>query len=335
MVEVIPGIYQIKLPLPTPDILLGYINTYLIQGNNEYLLIDTGWDTEEALNSLERQLAEIGAGFRDISHIVLTHIHPDHYGLAGRLKQLSQAKLALHYREKDLIESRYVDMNSLLQQMAHWLYTNGVATNELPELQTASLGVRKFVTPVFPDITLHGNEVISIGSFNFKVLWTPGHSPGHISLYEPTQRLLISGDQILPTITPNIGLHPQSDSNPLGDYLNSLNQLSQLDINLVLPGHENPFTGLKQRIKELMWHHERRKSEILEIMKDESRTGYQIATEVTWVTDIIANGVAWMSLTPLDKRLAIMETLAHLELMRFNGKIDKFSKNSTIYYKRI
>lgn len=331
MIKIIPGIYQIQLPLPNAS--LEYVNTYLAQGDNGYLLVDTGWNTDEAFGSLERQLIEIGIDFEDISQIIVTHIHPDHYGLAGRLKQLSKAKLALHHLAKGLIDSRYIHMERLLQQTAHWLHINGATDNELPQLQIASVGMAKFVVPALPDVTLHGNEMISTGLFNFKVLQTPGHSLGHIALYESTQKILISGDHILPTITPNIGLHPQSGNNPLGDYLNSLNQLKQLDVNLVLPGHENPFTGLQQRIEELILHHEQRNAEILENIKTKPKTAYQIATEITWMSDASANGIGWESLTPFDKRLAITETLAHLELMRFSGKVDKFSRESIIYYK--
>ena len=330
MTEVIPGIYQLKIPLPTKEILLGYVNVYLVQGDNGCLLVDTGWDTEEAFDSLEKQLAEIGINFKDISQIIATHIHPDHCGLTGKLKQLSQAKIALHYLEKDFIEPRYKNMDKLLCQIAEWLHTNGVPNEELTKLQTASLGMAKFVTPALPDVTLYGGEIISTGVFNFQVLWTPGHSPGHISLYEPTKKVLISGDYILPKITPNIGLHPQSGTNPLGDYIDSLNTTKKLDVNLILPGHENPFTGLQSRIEELIQHHQQRNSEILETLNAKTKTAYQISTEVTWGSDI--NGVGWDNLTPWDRRLAILETIAHLEAMRFAGKVDKFLKNSIIYY---
>ena len=328
MNEVIPGVYQLQLPLPNPA--LEYVNTYLVRGDNKCLLIDTGWNTKQAFDSLKKQLDEIGIDFQNISEIVITHIHPDHYGLAGRLKSLSNAQLYLHELEKDFIKSRYVNMDELLQQLEQWLQVNGVPASELSELQTASVQMKKFVDPVPPDITLHGDETISIGSFSFKVLWTPGHSPGHISLYEPTQKILISGDHILPTITPNIGLHPQSSVNPLGDYLNSLNGLKQLEVNLILPGHEKPFSGLQQRIEELLCHHNQRNSEILETIKAKPKTAYQIATEITWMADI--NGVGWQKLAPWDKRMAVLETLAHLESMRFGDKLDKFSRDGTIYY---
>ncbi len=329
MTEVTPGIYQLELPLP-PGSSIKYVNAYLVQGDNEYLLIDTGWNTEEVFEALKGQLAEIGVGFKDITQIVVTHIHPDHYGLAGRLKQLSPANIALHHLEGKLIGSRYIDMERLLQQIKQWLHINGVAVNELPELQTASLGMEKFVAPTSPDVIFRGGETVAIGSLNFQVIWTPGHSPGHISLYEPTQKILVSGDHILPTITPNIGLHPQSSSNPLADYLNSLNRLKQLDVALILPGHENPFNGLEARIEGLIQHHKQRNAEILEALAAKSKTAYQVSTGITWMSDI--DGVGWHSLSPRNKRLALLETVAHLESMRVDGKVNKFSRDSITYY---
>ena len=324
MKEVIPGIYHLQLPIP--DSHMGHVNTYLVRGDDGYLLIDTGWNSEEAFNSLKKQLAEIGIDLEDISQIVVTHTHPDHFGLAGRLKQLSQAKIALHYLEK----ARYTDMDEVFLQIEQWLHINGVPVNELPKLQV-SLEMSNFGIPTLPDITLRGGETISTGVFNFQVLWTPGHSPGHISLYEPTQKILISGDHVLPTITPNISLNPLSSNNSLDDYLNSLNTVKQLEVSLVLPGHEQPFTGLQLRIEGLIQHHKQRNAEILKTLKADSKTAYQVSTGITWLSDV--NGVSWQELTPWDKRIAVFETLAHLESMRNNGRVDKFFRNSTIYYR--
>jgi len=313
-----------------PEGSLKYINAYLVQGDNGYLLVDTGWNTEEAFDSLKKQLAAIGINIKDISQIVLTHIHPDHYGLVGKLKRLSRAEIALHYLEKDLIKSRYINTDNLLQQIARLLHTNGVPPAESSELQTASMGMLKFIAPTLPDVTFHGGETIPTGVFTFQVLWTPGHSPGHICLYEPTKKALLSGDHILPTISPHIGLHPQSSDNPLGDYIDSLNTVKQLDANLILPGHEDPFTDLAARIEKLIQHHKQRNSKILALIKAKPKTAYQISAGMTWLSD--KNGVNWQNLSPWNKRLAISETMAHLETMRIGRKVDKFLRNGTVYY---
>jgi glyoxylase-like metal-dependent hydrolase (beta-lactamase superfamily II) len=326
--EVFPGIYQLNMPFPdkVPDT----VNAYLVQGTDDWLLIDTGWKTKESASALERQVKEVGARFEDITQIVATHFHPDHYGFAGRLKEICGAKLYLHHIEKTFIAERYMNMDNLLEQVTQWLRINGVPEKESPLLQKASLKVRKFVAPALPDIELYGGENITCGNFCFEAIWTPGHSPGHISLYEPNKKLFFSGDHILPTVTSNISLHPQSTEDPLRDYINSLESLESLEVDLVLPSHEHVFTGLKQRIKELIEHHEARKSAIMEVIKHEAKSAYAIAAEIPW----IVNGkiVPLKKLVHFDKRLAVLETLAHLEFLRIDGKVEKNLSNGTAYY---
>ena len=113
--EIVPGIHQLKLPVPIPSGQLTDVNAYLVQGEDGCLLVDTGWNTRQTFSSLERQMAEIGVGVEDISLILITHFHPDHYGLVGKLKRRCQAKIALHRVERDFIGSRYISMDSLVQ----------------------------------------------------------------------------------------------------------------------------------------------------------------------------------------------------------------------------
>ena len=333
MTEIVPGIHRLKIPLPGKDVVLGYVNVYLIEGKNGHLLVDTGWNTDEAFDSLEKQLSEIGVRFQDISQIAITHTHPDHYGLAGKLQQLCGARVILHQIASGLIDSRCAHMDALLEQVAEWLKINGVPSDILVELQTASSGMANYVTPATPDFTLYGDETIACGASKYRSIWTAGHSPDHICLYEPDRKILISGDHILPTITPNIGLHPQSTDNPLGDFFDSLNTVKSLDVSLVLPGHENPFNNLQLRIDEIFQHHNRRNQEILATMRTGSKTAFQIANEITWLSD--TNGVGWQKLSPLDKRLAVLETAAHLEFMRFDGKTDKLVEDDVTHYQSL
>ena len=327
MTEITPGIYWLRLPTTMPQFNVEEVNAYLVEGDSGYLLVDAGWNTDYTLDSLQKQLAEIGITVGDISRIVITHVHPDHYGLAGRLKQMSGASLAFHEIEKGFIASRYVNMDALLEQTATWLGVNGVPPDELAGIRDATLGLEQYIVPTQPDVALHGGEEISTGKFTFKVLWTPGHSRGHICLYEPDKRVLISGDHILPTITPNIGKHPQSGENTLGNYLDSLKDIRKLDIGLVLPGHETPFDKLRPRLDELIRHHQARNREILAAVKAHPKTAYQIATEITW--RVTGN---WQSMPPPHQRLAISETLSHLELMTINGRVDMLSRDGVVYY---
>jgi glyoxylase-like metal-dependent hydrolase (beta-lactamase superfamily II) len=318
MTEIIPGIYWIKLPMLDDDAGLDFVNAYVIKGNNGYLLVDAGWNTDKAFAALNNGMKEIGSDIKEISQILVTHVHPDHYGMAGRIKKLSGASLAMHHIEKGFIDSRYVSMDFLINQIDQLLLANGVPPKMITELSKATLGLEQYVVVTYPDITLHDDETITTGLFNFKVIWTPGHSSGHICLYEPEKKIMISGDHVLPTITPNVSVHPQAIENPLGRYLDSLNELKRLEVEIALPGHENPFKDFKKRIDRILKHHEQRNGEIIKALGDKARTSFQIAQEIKW-------GLkgTWQSLPDFHKRIAILETLAHLEMMAARGRVDR------------
>ena len=335
MTELIKGIYRLKIPLSIEikGNTFGYVNTYLILGNSGYLIVDPGMNTDNALAALKNQLAEIGADFKDISRIVVSHFHPDHGGIVGTLQQLTRAKFLIHSLENYFTYSENPQAANPLQKMSELLRENGAPVEKLSKAHMVLMKLNEFVAPVHPDVLLQGGEIISTGIFTFQVLWTPGHSPGHICLYEKDKKILLSGDHILPTITPNIGLHNRSDANPLDDYIHSLNILKPLDVDIILPAHENPFTGLTTRIDELTQHYEKRKADILTTITTSPKTAYQICEGITWQKDV--GGTSWHRLSSFDKRLAVMETLAHLKSMHIDGKVEKFSRDSILYYKAI
>jgi glyoxylase-like metal-dependent hydrolase (beta-lactamase superfamily II) len=327
MPEITPGIHWIKMPISLEESTLSHINIYLIEGDKGYLLVDSGWNTDKSFATLHNYLLKIGAGFEDIKQIAVTHVHPDHYGMAGRIKKLSGATIAMHHLEKGFIEPRYISMEELLHQTDRLLIANGVPRDFADKLRDATLGLENYIVPTLPDITLHDGETIGTGKFTFRVIWTPGHSSGHICLYEPEAKILLSGDHILPKITPNISLNPQSIENPLGRYLKSLQEIRQLDIKLTLPGHDRPFTRLVPRIDEIIRHHGQRNAEILEVIEAGTRTAYQIAQKISW-----GDNNAWQDLPPFHKRMAVFETLAHLEMMAAENRIDKLPRRGIIYY---
>ena len=186
----------------------------------------------------------------------------------------------------------------------------------------------EFVTVTFPDRVLYGGETISTGTYDLDVIWTPGHSPGHICLYEPLNQLLFSGDHILPSTTPNVSYHIQSGDNPLGDYISALHKLQNLPVTKVLPAHEHLFTDLPGRIEQIVNHHDKRKTEIQQAMGKEPRRAYEISSQITWNVP----GLIWEQFPPLHKRGAVTETIAHLECMRWEGKVKRITKGDSISY---
>lgn len=327
--EIVRGVHQIKLPLPA-GAALSHINTYLIEGSKGNLLVDTGFDTPEAFAALRDGLRDGGFGFKDISQIIVTHIHPDHYGLAYKLKQMSGATVAFSEIEQRFLESRYANSDKLLEEVQLLFKRNGVPEDDLSELTEAALAVKQFVGLVSPDVKLKNGDKISTGSSELKVFLTPGHSPGHICLYEPKRKFLFSGDHILPDIFPHVGLHPQSGENPLGDFFNSFEPMANLEVNFIFPGHGSVFSGFKLRVGELFHHHEQRQLAIMKVIRDNPKTAYQIATEIPWMP--AGEAVQFEQLSVFDKRLAVMETLAHLRLLALEGKAERITQQDIDLY---
>jgi glyoxylase-like metal-dependent hydrolase (beta-lactamase superfamily II) len=329
MTEVFPGIHWLQLPITMKQSSLAFINVYLVEGTDGYLLVDSGWNTEESFIALKKGMAKIGAEVKDISQIVVTHVHPDHYGMAGRIKKLSGATISMHHIEKDFIRPRYIDMEALLHLTDRMLVANGVPRSEMIRMRDATVGLEQYIVSAMPDRVLHEGEGITTGKFNFRIIWTPGHSSGHICLYEPDKKVLFSGDHILPKITPNIGVHPQSIENPLGRYLKSLQDMRQMDVALTLPGHDKPFTNLRLRIDEIIHHHEVRNQEILTVMGPDRRTAYYIARKITW-----GDNSHFQDLPDFHKRIAVFETLAHLEMMTAENLLHKQPVKGIISYRQ-
>ena len=325
--ELLPGLYQLKVPIPNSP--LGWVLPYLIRGDDGYTLVDSGWNTPEAFAALEDELRDVGITFDDLTRLLVTHVHPDHYGLAGRIKEVCGARVIIHQRERDFIRSRYREPEQLLERMAAWLVEHGVPEEDVQDLQSAAMPVRGFVVPVEPDDVLWGGETIDLGLYKFEVYWTPGHSPGHICFFDRTQRIILTGDHVLPTITPNVSLHPQQMGNPLGDYLASLQRLEPLEVDDVFPAHEHAFKDLHGRLREISVHHEERMSEMLAIIGDGRATGYEVASGTAWATGTFDSFSSWM------RRAALSETLAHLEFAVQGGLLRQVREGDLAKYERV
>ena len=326
--EVINGVHQIKVPFPKG--FSGSTNAYVIAGEKGNILIDSGWDTPETLWAFREGLKAENLKFQDIKTIIITHIHPDHYGLAGKIKQLCGAKVAMHRAEAELIDSRYKDFAELIERVEDELKSNGVPQEELLDLKNASLWMRDFVTFEQPDIMLNDGDSVGNGSFKLQVIRTPGHSPGHICLYESRRRLLFSGDHVLYETNPVVGCNPQSGDNPLGDYLSSLQKLKDFKISFVFPGHGPTFNGLGLRVDRIISLHDERKKELMRFLESGLKTAYQIAQETTWEAD--GGGVTFDSLNSWDKRLAVMKTIASLKLLASEGSAGSVEMNAVFFY---
>jgi glyoxylase-like metal-dependent hydrolase (beta-lactamase superfamily II) len=327
MPELYPGIYQVTLTLKgfSP----GSVNLYLLRNQSGLAIIDTGWDLPTAVESLQDQLRGMGWKYSDINTVLITHCHSDHLGMVNRLKRENQAAVYLQRHEMELINMRYTTRNDYWQKTDEYLYRHGLPPAEMPALGYPLPQITELVPP---DVWLDGGETIRVGDFVLQVINTPGHSPGHVAYYEPRLKLLFSGDTVLPTIATNAATHIQIMTNPLQQYLDSLQTLLEMDIAMVLPGHQYPFSDYRGRIAELIERHYQRSESVQAIFRQNRgpSNAYDIAGRITWSQKVAM--VNWSQLSTWDKRLAMQQSVAHLEFLVFAHKLSRISQNDKIYY---
>ena len=308
-----------------------------VRSRTSKLLVDAGWDCDDAFDALERQLGEIGLGFDAISQVVITHAHPDHYGLMGRITRCCGAKSALHKADCDVIEAVAQDRAGRAWEHAEELRANGVPEEELRILAGAFVAAANTVRYLDqPDVVLQGGERLSTGLFDLDVVFSPGHSPGHVCLYETEKRILFSGDHVLPQITPHVNMVPYYTDNPLAVFIDSLKRVDKLEADIVLPAHEYVFEDLHGRIAELLCHHESRLEHALEAIRHEAKTAYQVASEMPWMAEAgSGEEMAFSELDAAGRAMAAGEAWAHLEYLRFESKVEQETKDELVLYKAV
>jgi glyoxylase-like metal-dependent hydrolase (beta-lactamase superfamily II) len=162
--------------------------------------------------------------------------------------------------------------------------------------------------------------------WGLRTIWTPGHSPGHVCFYSDDRRLLLSGDHILPRITPNISVHAQQPPNPLGDYLESLAKVRGLEADEVLPGHEYRFADLAGRIDEITAHHADRLEEIMEVIAAHpGSSAWEITLRLHWSRP-------WDDIQLFMQRQANGETLAHCVLLELHGRVQRNGRSPDLFF---
>jgi glyoxylase-like metal-dependent hydrolase (beta-lactamase superfamily II) len=311
---VAPGVTTITLPMPWE---LETVNVHLVELDDGYMLIDSGIGTPESFEALSAALEERNIDWPDIKVLFLTHLHPDHIGLSWKILKLSGARLLMHRTEVEYLE--LVSQESRAPFFLDAMQKAGVPDDLQARLDHALRDVRRQFRPHRPDWILEGGEDIPVRGGFLRAIWTPGHSPGHLCLYSPEHRYLISGDHILEYITPNIGWHPDHDM--LAQYLDSLALLIPFDVDLVIPSHGGPFRDHRRRIQETTEHHAARCGQILKHIAAEPLTANHIVERV-WPRKLSA----------FHHHFAVFEILAHLEYMSRRGEIVPETRNGGTQY---
>ena len=318
--KILDDIHQLEIPMEHNP--LGKTFSYLF--TNDRILIDTGVPTEGAYRGLLRQLNEHGLEPKDIEKIILTHLHNDHIGLAETLQSKGAEILASRVasERQEAIQREYKNLYELTVEETR-LFGGSQYLNFLERFVYAFRDVPK---PLRIDKTLEDGEIIEMTEETLNVIWTPGHAQEHIVLYSPKNKILFSGDHVLPKITSHIALHSYENRDPLKDYLGSLEKVRDLDVDLVLPGHEWNFTNLAERVDQLRTHHRNRLQEIKNTLMDGPKTVYQVGSMVRWESR------PWPEMSFWTKRMAATETYAHLIYLRNRDEITEEKRGKVLYF---
>lgn len=319
--EILPALYKIEIPLPGNP--LKTLNSYLIKGEERSLIIDTGMNREECLREMSSALKKLSVNLSKTDFFI-THLHSDHTGLTGNLAGHG-SKIYFNRLEASMVnpgtaEEHWRNLDTIYKE-------HGFPENELERAMKSHPGLIYGPKRYIEFTIVREDDIIRAGGYTFRCIETPGHSPGHMCLYEPDRKILICGDHILFNITPNIAFWPEME-NPLAAYLSSLEKVYSLNVDLVLPGHRSHWNDHRSRIKELQEHHHARLNEVLFALEEGGKTAYQVAPCISW--DIKYR--SWDSFPPQQKWFAVGETIAHLKYLEAIRMIRGKKKEQTIIF---
>lgn len=308
-VEALPtGIDHLALPTPFP---VGPVNAYLLLGAAP-TIVDPGMVWGDTTDLITDGLARHGLTIDDLEQVVVTHGHPDHFGAAGWIAANSDAVVVTGRPEAPKLLGR-LDRD----RMRGLVELLGIPEDVRDTFSGFYDGVRTLTHPIDPDrlVLLDDGDTIDAGGRTWHAHVTPGHAVGHLSLYDPTDRTLLSGDHLLACITPNPVLEPDPGTpegrrRSLVEYIESLDRFCRLDPVTVLPGHGPRFTGVEVLARAMRAHHHDRADEILSALR---RTGEPTPYELV--------GAVFPELTGFSIMLGISEIVGHLDLLEADGAV--------------
>jgi glyoxylase-like metal-dependent hydrolase (beta-lactamase superfamily II) len=326
--ELAPGLW--RLPLPIPGHTLGGVCAFLVRDRDGYVLIDSGMDILPCVEALDGHLAALGVPGAALHTIVATHCHPDHLGQAARLRARSDARVWLHALDAPLVHPAHPTGDADLEALAVWLARHGFPPEEAAQAR-ASVDTGQGATSLLePDRLLEGGETFVVGPYRFEVVWTPGHTPGHVCLFETTRRLLLTGDHLFARAAPNVRLMSYSPIDTMGRYLASLERIARLQAERALPAHGEPFDQVAERAGEVVRHQRDRRERLRSMMTDRPQTAYELA-QVVWGPGA---RTTWASFHGRLRRNAALTLAAHLEQLALDGEIARQADNGVVGFSR-
>jgi glyoxylase-like metal-dependent hydrolase (beta-lactamase superfamily II) len=303
--------------MPIPGHTLGGVCAFLVKDHDGYALIDSGMGIPACAEAMDGHLAALGVPISALHTIVATHCHPDHLGGAADLRARSDARVWLHALDAPLVNPQHPVGDADLDALATWLRHHGFPVDEAETARHSvdSYNGRSFLLE--PDRLLEGGETFALGPYRFEVVWTPGHTPGHVCLFETTRRLLLTGDHLFARAAPNVRLMSYSPADTMGQYVTSLGRIAALPADLALPAHGEPFSPVADRAHEVIRHQLDRRERLRAMMTARPQTAYQCA-QVVWGPGA---RTTWDTFHSRLRRNAALTLAAHLEWLAIDGKI--------------
>ena len=313
-----------RIVVPTP-FAVGPANVYVVTAD-PVTMIDSGTNTPETENALMLGLADIGVYPEQIARVVVSHGHPDHFGLAPRIRELSGATVMAGQADLPKLTSD----RTMLHATGRLLLGEGMPMATLVEMgeRGESRSFRDLHPRVDGAVGLRDGDRLTFDGFDLEVLHLPGHTAGHICLYEPASGVLFSGDTLLLEITPNPLLEPDPEDpserrKSLVQYTATLDRLADLPLSTVYPGHGPVIEAPHELIEDMRRHHRRRAADLEGRLTADGKTGWQLAVEL------------FPNLEGFDNFLAVSEVVAHMDLLVQEGRAGTVLRDGVTYYVKL
>jgi glyoxylase-like metal-dependent hydrolase (beta-lactamase superfamily II) len=326
--EVAPGILRTQLPIDFTG--LGHVNMYVLEDERGVAVVDPGLPNKESWNAIGERLGRIGVPLRRVHTVIVTHSHPDHFGCAQRLRDETGAEIVSHrlfrlwwdpHEPEDVEPDERHHFTRRFGDDNPW----GGRRESGPDRQTFLQKMRaRFHRPLpapTPSVRLRDADSVMLAGRRWTALHTPGHTEDHLCLFDAEEGVLLSGDHVLPNITPHVpGMSGAPD--PLGVFFASLDKAARLDADtrVVLPAHGQPFQGLARRVGEIKDHHQER----LERLRTASAEFDRPASVPEFSTKLFSPRV--------QGPMAHSETYAHLEHLRLAGQMECRERDGMLEY---
>ena len=316
MEEIAPDLFRVKIPLPT----IKYLNSYIIKGKDRNLIVDTGLDSAECLTVMETALHRLGIVMKNTDFFI-THFHGDHSGLLSRLAG-KENRIYFNKPESGMIESYH-----FFEHLMAYNLKNGFPEKRLRAMDHRPSD-RNYGYRWEKDLkVVEEGDHIRVGERCFVCLETPGHSPGHLCLYESEGKVLLAGDLLFADVTPGIPC-VSDQGNPLKDYFESLEKVEKLDVDLVLPGHRKLFRDHRERIRDTKKFHLGRFDEILNLFGRVPVTAYRVASKVSGRT----RGGLWDHFSNQQKCLEMTQVISQLRYLEGEGRVSRICTGDKTAY---